>query len=295
VTTLEILWMPAGQDLDGFDRLRIVDITDGDTPNIRMPVRMLSIDTPERTAQSETGAARVDREFAELAQWIADGLAPVGEVLAEHLLPRLAGGGGRQFAQAQQASAELTRVTDARLTRPNGNRRNLFIRLADERIDRFGRLLAYVAPDFTAAERGAMSRAERRTFNLDMLDSGWAAPFVIHPSIPGEADLPLLVATVEDAIAAERGLWADPLSLLGYEYRMVERLHAVTRDIADGRQVSQARRFSWRERYCADMRDRAVYLPEDYIRVPPAYRLFLWPDRLREAIGQLNLRPQLGD
>jgi pyruvate/2-oxoglutarate dehydrogenase complex dihydrolipoamide acyltransferase (E2) component len=42
MTITEILWMPAGQELDGFDRLRFVDITDGDTPNVRMPVRMLS-------------------------------------------------------------------------------------------------------------------------------------------------------------------------------------------------------------------------------------------------------------
>ena len=295
MTATEILWMPAGQDLDGFGRFRIVDITDGDTPNIRTPVRMLSIDTPERTAQSEAGAERVDREFADLGQWISEGRAPVGAALAEHVLPRLAGGGSRQFAQAREASAELTRVTDERLRRADGSRRNLFIRLADERIDRYGRLLAYIAPDYSAAERAAMSRQERRTFNLDMLSSGWAAPFVIHPSIPGEADLPLLIETAEQAIEARRGQWADDLSLLGYEYRMAERLHEITRDIVEGRQVSAQRRFSWRERYCADMRDRALYLPEDYIRVPPAYRLFLWPDRVREAIGQLNLRPRLGE
>jgi endonuclease YncB( thermonuclease family) len=295
MTITEILWMPAGQELDGFDRLRFVDITDGDTPNVRMPVRMLSIDTPERTAQSATGAARVDEQFAQLVGWISEGRAPVGPALAEHLLPRLAGGGTRQLTQAGEASAELTRITDERLRRADGSRRNLFMRLADERIDRYGRLLAYIAPDYTAAERAIMTREQRRTFNLDMLSSGWAAPFVIHPSIPGELDLPILIGTAEDAINARRGQWGDDLSLLGYEYRMVERLHDVTRDLVAGQQVTAQRRFSWRERYCADMRDRAVYLPEDYIRVPPAYRLFIWPDRLREAIAQLNLRPRLGD
>ena len=84
--------MPAGQELDGFDRLRFVDISDGDTPNVRMPVRMLSIDTPERTAQSAAGATRVDEEFADLAQWMSEGRAPVAPALAEHLLPRLAAG-----------------------------------------------------------------------------------------------------------------------------------------------------------------------------------------------------------
>jgi endonuclease YncB( thermonuclease family) len=295
MTVAEILWMPAGQDLDGLGGFRIIDISDGDTPNIRVPVRMLSIDTPEKTARSQSGAERVDGDFGQLAQWIEQGQAPIGGGLAEFLLPKLAGGGTRQWNQAQQASDELTRVTDARLQRDDGRRRNLFLRVADERIDRYGRLLAYIAPDYSARERATMSRRDRRTFNLDMLDSGWAAPFVIHPSIPGELDLPMLIETAEAAIAAQRGQWGDPLSLLGYEYRMLERLHDVTRDIVAGEAVAASRRFGWRERYCADMRDRVVYGPEDYFRVPPAYRLFVWPDRLREAIGQLNLRPRVGE
>lgn len=38
-----------------------------------------------------------------------------------------------------------------------------------------GRLLAYFAPNFTAAERTALSREQRSTFNLDLLTAGWAA------------------------------------------------------------------------------------------------------------------------
>jgi hypothetical protein len=38
----------------------LVDVTDGDTPNLRMPVRMLSVDTPEVTADTAAGAARID-------------------------------------------------------------------------------------------------------------------------------------------------------------------------------------------------------------------------------------------
>jgi hypothetical protein len=55
----------------------LVDVTDGDTPNLRMPVRMLSVDTPEVTARTEERASAIDQEFLQLAEWIREGLAPI--------------------------------------------------------------------------------------------------------------------------------------------------------------------------------------------------------------------------
>lgn len=291
MTQIEILWSPTGQTLEGLKGFRLVDITDGDTPNVRMPIRMLSIDTPETTARSEAGAARVDDRFAELADWIGQGLAPISPALAEFLLPKLPGGGTRQFRQGKAATEALDTTRQQRLRRDNGSERSLFLRVADERIDRYGRLLAYVAPNYSATELREFSYWERRTFNLDMIDQGWAAPFIIHPSIPGELDLPLMVSVAERAIAERRGIWADDLTLLAYEYRMMEKLHGITRKIAEGVDVRGGDRRRWRSRYCADLRDRQLYGPEDYFRVPPAYRLFVWPDQLRTAIAALNLQP----
>jgi endonuclease YncB( thermonuclease family) len=91
------------------------------------------------------------------------------------------------------------------LTRPNCRQRNLCIRATDPPFDDNGRLLAYVAPDYSAAERATMSRRDRATFNLDLVEGGWAAPFIIYPAIPGEQDLPLLVGAPHDARTAPGG------------------------------------------------------------------------------------------
>ncbi len=49
---VQIFWSPIGVTMPSLDTKALVDIHDGDTPSIRMPVRMLSIDTPEVTADT---------------------------------------------------------------------------------------------------------------------------------------------------------------------------------------------------------------------------------------------------
>jgi endonuclease YncB( thermonuclease family) len=293
IDAVQVLWSPAGMSMPSLGGRRLVDVHDGDTPSIRMPVRMLSIDTPEVTARSGAGAARVDQQFAELAQWIRDGKAPVSPAMAEYILPKLAGGkaGTLQFQQGTAAAAFATANVEQRLKRPNGTQRNLFVRTADSPFDTHGRLLAYLAPDYSATERAALPRAQRSTFNLDMVTTGWAATFVIYPSIPGELDLPLLIDAAATARTTGAGAWADELAMPGYEYRSMERLHDVTAKIVAGTDVAAAERFGWRERYCADMRDRVLHGPEGYPAVPPEYRLWLWAADVAEAVSRLNLTP----
>jgi hypothetical protein len=62
------------------------------------------------------------------------------------------------------------------------------------------------------------------TFNLELVEAGHAAPFVIYPSIPGELDLPLLLEAAQAAVSAPRGIWANGETLLAYEYRAMEKL-----------------------------------------------------------------------
>ena len=212
IEPVQVLWSPAGTSMPSLGDRALVDVTDGDTPNIRMPIRMLSVDTPEVTARTAAGAAAVDQKFAQLAEWIGEGKAPISAGLAAHLRPKLATGqaGTLQFTQGTAASAFAKRNIDTRLTRPDGSRRNLFIRVTETPFDDNGRLLAYIAPNYSAKERETLSRAERATFNLDLLAAGWAAPFVIFPSIPGELDLPLLVDAAARARTAGAGIWSDP-------------------------------------------------------------------------------------
>jgi endonuclease YncB( thermonuclease family) len=293
IDPIQILWSPAGANLPSLGARALVDVTDGDTPNIRMPIRMLSVDTPEVTARTEQRAVAVDAEFAQLAEWIEQNRAPISGPLASFMLPKLAtGAAGRlQRDQGMAASAFAKQNIDARLSRPDGSKRKLFIRTADSPFDNNNRLLAYIAPDYSAAERQTMTRTQRATFNLDLVENGWAAPFVIYPSIPGELDLPLLVDAAARAKSTPRGIWAEPATLLAYEYRAMEKLFRVTKKMVAGAKVTAGEAHSWRERYCADMRARSLHGPEDYFDIPPEYRLWIWPHDVSEAVTKLNLVP----
>lgn len=293
IDALQVLWTPAGDNLPARDSRLLVDVTDGDTPNIRMPVRMLSVDTPEVTARTAAGAERVDGQFRQLAEWIEQGRAPISAPLAAVLAPKLATGkaGTLHFQQGTAASAFAKQNVETRLSRPDGSRRNLFLRTADSPFDTNHRLLAYIAPNFSVTELKTMSRKERSTFNFDLVESGWAAPFIVYPSVPGEQDLPLLVAAAATARAAGLGIWADPDTLLAYEYRAMEKLFRVTKKIVDGETLDASETRSWRERYCVDLRSRVLHGPEGYAPVPPEYRLWLWPTDVSDAVSRLNLVP----
>ena len=259
--SIKIFWTPAGVTLDTIREKRLVDISDGDTPNIRMNVRMLSIDTPEKRAlRASRNLDPANAAFQELAEWLKTGDAPATDALAQHLIPRLEradGAATAHVAQGVAATEAHEALSRERLRRPTGSVRPLFVRIADQPFDRFGRLLAYVAPSYSAEERQAMTRAERATFNLLMIENGWAAPFILFPNIPGELDLPLAQAAGRRAIAERRGAWADPLALTGYELRSCERLVEIMRKVKSGKRLSGAERFGWIYRYCADMTTRA--------------------------------------
>jgi len=290
----EILWSPAGVTLPSLGSRSLVSVSDGDTPNIRMPIRMLSIDTPEVTARSAKGAAKVDAQLKELAQWIKDGLAPISTDYGNYLLPKLENvdAGTLQFTQGQQASAFFKELVNRKLTRPNSSsKRNIFVRSPERPFDSYGRLLAYIAPGYSTRDRAKMTRRERATFNLDMIDSGWAAPFILFPSIPGELDLPLFIEASENAKQNNLGQYQNPLSLPGYEYRMCKKLYDISKKMLEGKRYSEKGRVRWRSRYCADMRDRQIFGQENYFTIPEPYRLWIWPDDVQQAIGQLNLIP----
>jgi len=289
----EILWTPAGTTLPSLGSRSLTDVSDGDTPNVRMPIRMLSIDTPEVTARSDAGAAKVDVQFKELAGWIKAGNAPVRKSFRNHILPKLENtdAGTLQYTQGKAASAHYKQIITQRLTKPSGAKRKLFLRSPEQPFDGYGRLLAYVAPSYSSKERASMSRRERATFNLNMVESGWAAPFILFPSIPGELDLPLLIEAAAEANEKKIGQYQEPLSMPGYEYRMCEKLYDITKKLVNGDTLHYSRQIAWRSRYCADMRDRKLYGPEEYMMIPEPYRLWVWPDDVQKAISMLNLVP----
>lgn len=105
--TVKVFWQPQSFNLDQIGQKRLVDISDGDTPNIRMNVRMLSIDTPE-TSTMQLKKAEMASHFSALADWIESGKSPVGDALAAHLLP----------ASSEPMDKTRSRCTSHKASRP---------------------------------------------------------------------------------------------------------------------------------------------------------------------------------
>jgi len=290
---VQIFWDPQGFLLDSLGGKKFLGNTDGDTPSVSMSIRMLSIDAPETHYPGRTRPSTHDMSLAQLAQWMVDGRAPISPDLAAYLQPKLvtSTAGSLQENQGQQASAVFSQMVEQMLTRPNGTRRNVFLYTADQPFDEYGRLLAYIAPEYTADEMATMSLWDRATFNMIMVRAGWAAPFIIYPSIPKYSDLVLFRAAGKEAYMSGRGIWADPLTLTGYEFRMCIKLFSVTQRLVNGENLSVSQRNSWIERYCVDLTTQGIYYPEDYFRVAPYNRLFVWPADVGEAVSRLNLVP----
>ncbi len=290
---VNIFWDPKGFKLDALGTKKYLRATDGDTPYVSMSIRMLSIDTPEVHYPGNQKPSKQDEKLAQLADWIQAGEAPVNRGLAQHLRPKLATGkaGTLQESQGVSATAKFKELLDEKLTRPSGSKRRVFLRAADQPFDHYGRLLAYMAPSYNSTELASMTRKERATFNLLMVESGWAATFPIYPSIPRYADLVMLQEVAKDAYDNKKGAWADPEMLTGYEFRMCVRLYEVTKKLVAGKKLSSKERYGWITRYCVDMTTREIFYPQNYYKVTPDNRIFIWPVDVAEAVGRMNLLP----
>lgn len=293
MANIKIFWDPSGLELDSLGQKSYLRATDGDTPYVSISIRMLSIDTPEVHYPGNQKPSRQDENLAQLAEWIQAGQTPISSGLAQNLRPKLATGtaGTLQEEQGETATDKFEEMLAEKLTRPNGSKRRVYLRSADEPFDQYGRLLAYMAPSYSAQELASMSYRDRATFNLMMIDSGWAASFPIYPSIPKYRDLVMLQEIAKDAFENGRGAWADPMTLTGYEFRMCVRLHQITKKLVEGRSLSSKECYSWVSRYCLDMTTREMFFPQDYYKVKPYNRIFVWPEDAVEATANLNLVP----
>ncbi len=101
----------------------------------------------------------------------------------------------------------------------------------------------------------------------------------------------MVQAEAKAAISEDRGQWADPLTLAGYEYRMVEGLTVLFKKVQAGDAPNRRECTGWISRYCADIQTGLLYPPQAYPLIPAWNRLFIWRDQVGEAVGRLNLRP----
>ncbi len=293
MSNIKIFWDPKGLELDSLGTKEYMRITDGDTPFVSMSIRMLSIDTPEVHYPGNQKPSKQDEHLAQLAAWIQAKEAPINNGLAKYLQPKLATGaaGTLQEKQGEKATNKFKELLAEKLTRPNGSKRRVFLRSADQPFDQYGRLLAYMAPSYTAKELASMSYKDRATFNLLMIESGWAATFPIYPSIPKYYDLALLQEMAKDAYDKQKGVWDDALTLTGYEFRMCVKLYEVTKKRLKGNKVSSSELYGWISRFCVDMTTREIFFPQNYYKVAPYNRIFVWPEDAAKATANMNLVP----
>lgn len=79
--------------------------------------------------------------------------------------------------------------------------------------------------------------------------------------------------------------------LIGYEFRSAYRLYEITSQLVKGKKLSTREREAWIYRYCLDMTTREIFYPQNYYKVAPYNRIFVWPENVTEAVANLNLLP----
>lgn len=292
---VQLFWDPEGFQLDYLGTKKAEgDPADGDTPYVKIPVRMLGIDTPETSYPGAGSAEKVDEKLYELSQLLKSGVYTVDEGLAKYLIPKLETGdaGSLQKQQGLEAKAYFKHLMDQRLTKSSGRKRSLFMYSAGEPFDHYGRLLAYIAPKYTKEELMAFPPNERGTFNYLMLKSGWAASIMIYPNLPKDSDLRMTHQALKEAYEGKKGAWADPKLLTGYEYRMCLKMHKAIKKLEDGE--FQLAPSKYVQRFCVDMTNMLVYYPDEYYNVQPYNRIFVWAKDIRQAVADLNLKSAQG-
>jgi endonuclease YncB( thermonuclease family) len=239
---------------------KLLSISDGDTPEIKMGVRMLGIDAPELHFPEGRDVAQQDAVLAgllKLAAWKA-----LPKELQCYLAPKLDKAGSLEKAWGLKAKAAFeAMVADGLAIKGSKAKRTMFFALPPVPFDCYGRILAYVGPNVPKSERGDSPPPD--TFNLKMLQGGWAALCLHKENLPKKSDLDLVVAAATNARSKKLGAWADEAKLLlGYEFRSVVRLatgqKGFTYPVLDVRHL-----------------DAKPLAPEAYIEIPPEYRVFV--------------------
>lgn len=267
---------------------KLLRTADGDTPFIEQPIRMVSCDTPEKAGYAgrpQTAQEKLKRCRQRLAGGFYSGLP---SDLRQYLLKKLAPTAAADHIQAgYDATAYFDALLDLRLTRTDGKKRQVGIIPTGEIVDRYGRMLAYVAPWFSGGASDPLppkNHPDRNTLNLDMIASGWAAFFPVYPSLPANDDMNRAIAAAEKAWKKKLGAW-DRYGrdlLLAYEYRLCIKLGTAATAAAGIRDAFQ--------RVCVDLRSLRIVGKFGFNKVPPSLRLWVWEADLPQARVDLGLQ-----
>ncbi len=265
---------------------------DGDTMRLNLPFRLVSVDTPEKSnvgGKAPIAQKRLAAALEVLADLEARRKLPSG--FTAYFEPRVADGGAQQhYAAAEDATAKLREMRDKHVKAIDGRGGQLAVIPAGEVVDGNGRMLAYVAPYLTKAEReklGIRSK-KRQTFNLRLVAEGWAACFPIWPSFPSRrTDFAAFLDAAGAAYRGRKGSWAKGgrASLLtGYEFRALIKIGRLALAPASaGPPPSDKDYLSHFARHCLDRRgmDHGRF---GFFQVPHGGRLWAWTPRDAKAL-----------
>lgn len=282
----------ASQSRTPFDA-RLSRAVDGDTVDIVQPVRMVSIDTPEKAEYAgvpSVAQVKLDRCRQRL---LDDTYIMLPEPLRQYLIDRITPDAAqRHIAASARAAEEFAKMRAARLEPvPAGQQPKVGVIVTGDVMDENGRLLAYVTP-WLKAPLPHRDDPRRKTFNLEMVETGWAALFPIYPSLPTDDDFNRALFAAEQAWTQKSGAWNEFGTdlLLGYEYRACIKLGAAdnpANPIPPVARITEAFR-----RICVDIRNHTILGRYGYHRVDPPYRLWIWPEHLHQARDALRLRDE---
>jgi endonuclease YncB( thermonuclease family) len=250
-------------------KARWVGNTDGDTPTIQLTIRLLGIDAPEIHYPGRQKPSASDNKLENLLKTHhrAFKTKEFREYLAVKLLDRP---GTRQLQWGERARRAFEELALQRLRRRAGGQtryRNLYLTVGEQSFDQYRRLLAYVAPEEKNPQK-------RRTFNLLLMQEGWAVNYFIYPNLPKPDDWVKVQQAVRQARREKKGFWEDETLLLGYEYRFCV-------DTLLGKRTGP-------DKYCVDVTTGILYKPYEYYLIEPENRLFVIKEHLRRARKEIK-------
>ena len=271
----------------------LLSISDGDTPEVKMGVRMLGIDTPELHFPGNSNPEKQDPILLKLPE--KDVFKKLPEELKNYLLPRLEGAGKRQKKWAKLAKVALEEIVDVSFysvgkgktlsnspfvkgenqssslkkrdtegRKFNRGNRKIFLAVGKEVIDCYGRILAYCGPYLTKEERKVLGQPD--TFNLKMLKLGFAISNIHSGNLPKDEDIELVIKAVKEAREKKMGFWSEKDKILhGYEFRALVRM-------SEGEKGFRYKVGDLRDHLSG--KEMKFYKPEEYIKIEEEFRVF---------------------
>ncbi len=283
-------------------------VKDGDTLAMKSEIRLVGIDTPE-TKFSLKETAKFDNLIILSNPKIKSFLRRVSPALRDYLKPKIENNDGNvgtnQLKCGKQATAAFTSIVTKIM---HHNATNLILMTSVEVTDRYGRLIGYVNRK-KAKKTGevlAESLSFEKSFNLRMLETGYAFMYLIYPNLVVEKEeesrnisitdaaasaaesripdieKPLIKAIVKNfkkAVSSGKGLFPlkdaskSDVFLDPFEFRYLARIFDAWSSNSKGP-----------DRLCADMVSGKLYPADKYFEVPKENRLFF--DKKDKKIAQ---------